>query len=397
MRSVSSNGDFDRVIAPMTAEEFLGDYFEQKTLVVRRGQGDYYHDLVSVDALDEFLRVGRPASTKVFAVDARRDLSTDDYLLADGRVDVVRLYQLFDEGATISFRQMQNTLPSLARLCRGGEKFFNCPCHTNLYYTPANAQGFKTHHDTHDVFVLQIEGSKRWRIYDPVIPLPLVGQVFDDKKFELGPVVDEFILQAGDLLYCPRGIPHDAHSTNEPSLHITFGALVYTWAEVMIEALADVCLRDPAFRRSLPPGYATNGEKRDELEVKFQDLVERLSRSAQLTPAIDGIADEFVSSRDAIVPNQRRQLVELDGITTDSWVGARPSLIYRCRRQEGKVHLQCHATELMLPDYAATALLYALDTSRYRVRDLPGKMDDAGKLTLVRRLIREGLVMALPE
>jgi hypothetical protein len=32
-----------------------------------------------------------------------------------------------------------------------------------------------------------------------------------------------------------------------------------------------------------------------------------------------------------------------------------------------------------------------------RAQDLPGELDDAGKLVLVRRLIREGLVRSLPE
>ena len=35
------------------------------------------------------------------------------------------------------------------------------------------AQGFKVHHDTHDVFCLQVEGEKRWLVYPPVLELPL--------------------------------------------------------------------------------------------------------------------------------------------------------------------------------------------------------------------------------
>ena len=38
--------------------------------------------------------------------------------------------------------------------------------------------GFKAHFDTHDVFVLQIEGCKRWTLYDTPIELPLRGQEY---------------------------------------------------------------------------------------------------------------------------------------------------------------------------------------------------------------------------
>ena len=40
---------------------------------------------------------------------------------------------------------------------------------------------------------------------------------------------------------------------------------------------------------------------------------------------------------------------------------------------------------------------YALETHRFRVRDLPGNLDDSGKEVPVRRLIREGLVRPLGE
>ena len=47
--------------------------------------------------------------------------------------------------------------------------------------------------------------------------------------------------------------------------------------------------------------------------------------------------------------------------------------------------------------HARPAVLHALTTERFRVRDLPGNLDDAGKLVLVRRLIREGLLQPLDQ
>ena len=43
----------------------------------------------------------------------------------------------------------------------------------NVYVTPANSVGFVSHFDSHDVFVLQLYGSKNWRVYDhPPVILP---------------------------------------------------------------------------------------------------------------------------------------------------------------------------------------------------------------------------------
>lgn len=385
---------FDRVIAPMSAEQFLAEYYEQRIHVRHRKQGDYYTDLLTIDALDDFLADVWSYQKHVFVVDANREILPGEYTLSGERIDAVRLYQLYDEGATITFRQMQDRLPALGWLCRGAEQLFNCPFQTNLYFTPPDGQGFKTHHDTHDVFVLQVAGSKRWRTYEPVIPLPLPGQEFAGNEERLGPVSEEFTLHAGDLFYCPRGVPHDARTTDEHSLHITFGALVSTWAEVMIEAMAEVCLADPVFRAGLPAGYVTGDIPPAVLEKTFRDLIEKFSRTAKLEPAIEGIAEEFISTRRPMAPEQRRQLARLGALTLDSEVGARPGLIYRCEEAGDAIKLHCHATEITLPRRVAAALEYALKTPRFLLRDLPGGLDDDGKLVLMRRLIREGLVMA---
>ena len=392
---ISPQYAFDRVIAPISVERFLAEYYEQHILVQHRKQPDYYTDLLTIDALDDFLADVWSFQKHVFVVDALREILPEEYTLSGERIDVVRLYQLYADGATITFRQMQDKLPALGWLCRGAEQIFNCPFQTNLYFTPPGGQGFKTHHDTHDVFVLQVAGSKRWRTYEPVIPLPLPGQEFAGNEDRLGPVSDEFTLYAGDLFYWPRGVPHDANATEENSLHITFGALVNSWAEVMIEAMAGVCLADPIFRASLPAGYVTGDLPSTELEGIFRNLVKKFSETAKLGPAIEGIAEEFIGTRRPMVPEQRRQIAELGALTLDTQVGTRPGLICRSEAADDRIKLHCHSTEIAFPRRVATALEYALRTPRFLVRDLPGGLDEDDKLVLIRRLIREGLVMTL--
>ena len=48
--------------------------------------------------------------------------------------------------------------------------------------TPAQSTGFSDHYDVHDVFVLQIDGEKRWRIRPPVHPSPLRDEPWDDRR-----------------------------------------------------------------------------------------------------------------------------------------------------------------------------------------------------------------------
>ena len=93
----------------------------------------------------------------------------------------------------------------------------------NAYYTPAGSQGLPVHHDTHEVISLQVAGSKRWLVYEPVLELPLKNQRYRSALGEPGEPMLDVTLRAGDTLYLPRGWLHQALTSDEDSLHITVG------------------------------------------------------------------------------------------------------------------------------------------------------------------------------
>ena len=84
--------------------------------------------------------------------------------------------------------------------------------------------------------------------------------------------------------------------------------------------------------------------------------------------------------------------MRLAEITADSVAGARPNLLYRVSTDEQGITISCAGRDLRLPPHAADAAMAALGSSRFVVKDLPGDLDDAGKVVLVRRLVREGIV-----
>ncbi len=77
--------------------------------------------------------------------------------------------------------------------------------------------------------MLQVSGSKRWTLFGTPVESPLSGQEFSPEAHSLGETTLEFELQAGDVAYIPRGVAHEARSTDTVSLHITAGVLRYTW------------------------------------------------------------------------------------------------------------------------------------------------------------------------
>jgi hypothetical protein len=391
---------FEWLIDPIEPTTFFTEFYERKPLLIERGQSSKFESLLSIDAIDRYLSTATPCRPDVFLVDAARELKPEDYSFPNseppGRIDLPRAYQLFATGATISLSQLHDRLPSLAALCRAVEKTFSSHFQTNIYFSPPRAQGFKTHFDSHDVFVLQVSGSKLWTLYDTGIVLPLRGQVFEPSKHAPGPVTREFTLHAGDLLYCPRGLYHSARSTDEASLHITLGLIGKTWADVMIEAVSAACLSSPAFRANLPVGFASAGFDAGQAAATFRALVDTFARDAQLAPILDRLAEDFVTSRRPAFYGCLQEALDTPP-SIESTLAPRPDLIYRVRDENERLVLLFGSTEIDLPAFTRDAVIFALDGAPFVVRDLPGQLDDAGKLVLAQRLLREGLLVRQDE
>lgn len=159
--------------------------------------------------------------------------------------------------------------------------------------------------------------------------------------------------------------------------------------------LAGKSLNHPAFRKALPPGFAGNEFDRTQARDTLRNLLQQLSASSELDPVFDRFVDEFVSACPPLLRGQMAQLADLDSLTIRSAVGARPGAIFHLRTNGASASVACYGRTITFPSHAAEAVSFALARPQFVVSDLPCDLDDEGKLTLVRRLIREGLVLVL--
>lgn len=393
--SVLDNGlSFDELIAPITKSSFFSEHYERKELVVRRDDPAHFASLLSVDRIDEFITTSSPNTSQVAMVNAMAEITTSDYTTSNGQIDVARLYQLFDEGATIILPGLQRRIPELAALCRSVEQEFDAHFQTNIYLSPPNAQGFKTHYDTHDVFVLQVAGSKEWRSYDVPVELPLAGQKFSSEKYTPIPAVNEFRLNAGDLYYCPRGLVHDARSTDDISLHITFGLMAKTWSDLMIEAVSAACVSHPAFRENLPAGFAGNPDfDRAPAHATFRSLLTSLAEHVDIDALLDNFGSDFVTGRQPILRGQIHQMMNGTTIGAHSEILTRPNLIYSMTLHDETIEVRSGISVLTLPVHVAAILADMLSLTEWtELSALSGDLDSEGRVVLAKRLMREGLI-----
>ena len=191
------------------------------------------------------------------------------------------------------------------------------PVGANLYLTPARAQGFLPHADTHDVFVLQLHGTKEWHVSSPRVELPLARRqserltLSDPKTYRLAP---------GDVLYLPRGFPHEALTGDSSSLHLTVGVYAFRWHDLLSDALQLIAHEDVMLRSALPAEYLYEPLDMERVAELGRRVATALADGALIEKARVGIAAKLVA---ADVPTGLSQFGSLDalaGLTAESVV-----------------------------------------------------------------------------
>jgi hypothetical protein len=374
-------------LEPVGLDEFLGDAFQRRPLTIGRSEPGRFDVLLSPADVERLIcstgirapafrlvAGGGPVPLREYTDDVPWRPSSFDAL---ARVD--RVAAEHAAGATIVLQALQLHWRPAAHYCRGLEQRLGFPVQANAYSTPAGAQGFAVHHDTHDVFVLQVAGSKRWRIHAPVLELPLSGQRWSPSLGDPGPPVDELTLAPGDTLYIPRGWPHEAVAQDDDSLHVTVGMHPPTRMDALRAAL-DECGDDIEFRRALGPDGGLPGELLERLAARLrpEDVVHRARR-------------RFVDTRRPVLDDQLTQARAAAGLRLGDEVERRPTVI---AERDGTA-LRFEGKEVRFPEVARSVLAAVVDAERpFTAAELPADLDENGRLVLVRRLIREGFLRA---
>jgi hypothetical protein len=300
-----------------------------------------------------------------------------------GTAEVGRVAAEFAAGATIVLQALHLNHLSLALFCRELEAQLGQPVQANAYYTPRSAQGLPVHHDTHDVLVLQVAGEKRWLVYEPVLELPLKDQRYSPELGAPGETVLDLTLRAGDTLYLPRGWLHEALTSEHDSLHLTIGINAYTARDALTAAAAEA-EEDVELRRTVGP----EGELADDL---LEHVAERLDPDAVAAR----LRERFVSTRRPILDGQLEQLRKLGSLTPETALSRRTSVIADLHDHDDTLTLAFEGKRISFPGRLLEELTFLVDTTAaFTARELPGALDEAGRLVLVRRLIREGFLRA---
>lgn len=380
-----TRGDLSRERASLARcvgeiDRFFADHWDRSPLLWDPQES--FDDLASLGDLDRLIASSGLHASYLRMVRGGKTLPVAAYTKpppnrsrgTERLVDAPSVYAAYADGATIVIESLHRYWPPLTRFCRDLELALGHRLQVNAYITPPGSQGFDVHRDTHDVFVLQVSGTKHWIVYDRT----------DDERV----LIDQEI-RPGTVLYIPTGFPHAAKTAAGASAHLTVGILTHDGRDVVREILSGA-EDEPVFQQRFDAG----GDPA-RLRAVVQDQLDALRawlEKVDVDDVTERIARKVFSTSQPIFVGQLRQLALLDGMHAGTRLRRREGTICVLFPGAARLKVLLADRELEMPLAVAGAMRVLADRAEVKVSDLEPHLTLESALVLTRRLVREGLL-----
>lgn len=269
------------ILNPYSIEEFLNKNWTNKAVYISSQEKNKFSHLFDWEKLTYLLNYHR------FKYPDLRLALEGKVLDESANENMIKLCQ---EGATLILNGVHKLIPELARFTSKVKYDLGYGVQLNAYCSWPGKQGFSSHYDTHEVFILQIDGNKKWYVFPDTFKYPLESQKSSDFT---PPETEPYLtctLKPGDVLYIPRGHWHYAIAVDQPSLHLTLGVHCKTGIDVL-DWLVNELRQKQEWRKSLP-FPRERGHINDSVNALIVDLKQYLTNK--------NIGDDYLSYLDSL-------------------------------------------------------------------------------------------------
>lgn len=303
--NVEAKKMFEYIIHPVTINNFFSQMWERKPLVVRRHIPEYNEGWFSTAELDQILR----KENIQFGVNLDVTTYTNgkrETHNPPGRAHAAVVWDYYQNGCSVRLLNPQTYSSNVWKRLSILQDYFGCMVGANVYLTPPGSQGFAPHYDDIEAFIIQLEGKKNWTLYPARNDSEILATTASENLSveELGNPLISVQLKAGDMLYFPRGMIHQANTEEDVhSLHITVSCCQKnTWGD-FLEKLLPTAIKiamdeDVEFRKSLPRDYLSymgivHSEMHLDGRQNFMSHVDKLMRRLIAHAPVDAACDQM--------------------------------------------------------------------------------------------------------
>lgn len=209
--------NFSAVIAPLTPAEISALWLNRRYRFAAGGDGLRFLELLDWDTLWRLITSGSIPPWKLRVTYGRRIVPAMFYL-DHGELKADRLAQMLTQDSSVIVGRIEPHVQAIQDVCRDAETRGLPIAEVGVIVTKGGGGAFRRHYDMHDMVILQVEGSKRWRIFGPRVPEP-VRELCCKNPPKTEPLFDQ-LLRPGDVLFLPAGFWHECDNERGRSLHL---------------------------------------------------------------------------------------------------------------------------------------------------------------------------------
>lgn len=390
----ASGSGLSLILGPVPESEFFSDYWEQTPLHVSRTDPAHFAPQLSLEMIETLLSSQALSFPAVQLVNRNTPVESSAYTDESRRIIPHRLLEYHHAGATIVVSQAHDRIPALASFRRIMQSALQLRCQTNVYLSPPGKQGFNAHYDSHDVFILQVGGSKTFNFYGGGVELPYTHDDFDASRHPCGELQQSILVEAGDTLYIPRGVMHDAVANDNSSLHITLGVYAVTMRDALLEMVQQLTQQDLRFRHSVPRNWLLpQAIDQGRVNTLPANVLAPTFTEHQLRQAISALADTAAieSAPDCSGMLTRESTAAEPILSLSSRVRLKRSLLISVERSGTVLRCRTHGQVLEFEDPLCLAIDALLDGNERAVAELQS-LQDTQKLAVCDRLLQANLL-----
>ncbi|MCK8496018.1 cupin domain-containing protein [Spirosoma sp. RP8] len=395
-KSISKIDNITDLFQPIGIEDFEANYWEQKVLHVKRDDSNFFSSLFSIEDLDRVLEYNRPRGSSLRVVKNQQPMNPTIYENKDGSINLNQLYTAYADGHTIVVNEVQRFWDPLKVLVENMRQYMSHQVVANLYLTPENEKALSPHYDSHDVFALQISGEKHWLLYDDTYcKTPLVHSFQPVFQREHLTGARQVTLKAGDIMYIPRGVPHEAFTTDQSSMHITIGVHSTQWIDFITKSLISLAQKHIELRQALPIGFLNSDNKEllsADAELNFISILQQAFRKDTVNGCLSILEEEFRTKEQPRPDGHFASLDKLNHIGLDTLLIKRDGLTSKVSNHITGARISFQGNVVKGPSQIVASLEFiSQQEDAFSVREIPF-LNDENKLKVAKRLVRGGLL-----
>jgi hypothetical protein len=192
----------------------------------------------------------------------------------------------------------------------------------------------------------------------------------------------------------PRGVPHEAYTTDKSSMHITIGVHSTQWIDLITKSLQNLSQKHIELRQALPLGFLNSDSDllTTDAKLDFMNILKQVLEKENTEGALNILREEFRTKEQPRPDGHFTSLDKMSHIGLETELCKREGMTSVVTNDPSGARILFQGNVIKGPSQIAGTLAFISEQENaFAVNDIPF-LNESNKIKLAKRLVRGGLL-----